>query len=114
MVLSILSAQGDQPTVAILYFTGQGLTPQQTKSLRNRFSSSLASTERVSMIAQSKVAGVLKKEGLEASDCATDECAGSHKRANRSLHFIVKAVISWLNGAFQNPGCLIVLTGHIC
>jgi hypothetical protein len=27
------------------------------------------------MIAQSKVAGVLEKEGLEASDCATDECA---------------------------------------
>ena len=50
MVLSMLSAQGDQPTVAILYFTGQGLTNQQTKSLRNRFSSSLASTERVSMI----------------------------------------------------------------
>jgi TolB-like protein len=75
MVFSMLSAQEDQPTAAILYFTGQGLTPQQTKSLRNRFSSSLASTERVSMIAQSKVAGALKKEGLGVSDCATDECA---------------------------------------
>ena len=62
MVLSILSAQGDQPTVAILYFTGQGLSSQQTKSLRKRFSSSLASTERVSMIAQSKVAGALKRK----------------------------------------------------
>ena len=75
MVFSMLRAQEDQPTAAILYFTGQGLTPQQTKSLRNRFSSALASTERVSMIAQSKVAGVLKKEGLDVSDCTTDECA---------------------------------------
>ena len=75
MVFSMLSAQEDQPTAAILYFTGQGLTPQQTKSLRNRFSSSLASTERVSMIAQSKVAGVLEREGLHVSDCTTDECA---------------------------------------
>ena len=75
MVFSMLSAQEDQPTAAILYFTGQGLSHQQTKSLRNRFSSALASTERVSMIAQSKVAGVLKKEGLDVSDCTTDECA---------------------------------------
>ena len=75
MVFSMLSAQEDQPTAAILYFTGQGLTHQQTKSLRNRFSSSLASTERVSMIAQSKVAGVLEREGLHVSDCTTDECA---------------------------------------
>ena len=71
----MLSAQEDQPTAAILYFTGQGLTSQQTKSLRNRFSSALASTERVIMIAQRKVAGVLEKEGLEASDCVTDACA---------------------------------------
>ena len=75
MVFSMLSAQEDQPTAAILYFTGQGLTQQQTKSLRNRFSSSLASTERVSMIAQSKVVGVLEREGLHVSDCTTDECA---------------------------------------
>ena len=75
VVLSMLSAQEDQPTAAILYFTGQGLTSQQTKSLRNRFSSALASTERVIMIAQMKVAGVLKKEGLDVSDCATDACA---------------------------------------
>ena len=75
VVLSMLSAQDDQPTAAILYFTGQGLTHQQTKSLRNRFSSALASTERVSMIAQSKVAGVLEREGLHVSDCTTDACA---------------------------------------
>jgi len=75
VALSISTAQEDQPTAAILYFTGQGLTSQQTKSLSNRFSSALASTERVSMIAQSKVVGELEKEGLEVSDCSTDECA---------------------------------------
>ena len=74
IALHHLLAQEDQPTAAILDFKGQGLTHQQTKSLRNRFSSPLASTERLSVIAQSKVAGVLYKEALEASDCVTDEC----------------------------------------
>ena len=75
IALHHLVAQEDQPTAAILDFKGQGLTHQQTKSLRNRFSSALASTERVGMIAQSKVVGVLEREGLHVSDCATDECA---------------------------------------
>ena len=63
LVLSTLSAQEDRPTAAILYFTAEEvLTQQQTKSLANHFSTALDSTKKVSMIAQSKVIGVLEKE----------------------------------------------------
>jgi len=76
LVLSTLSAQEDRPTAAILYFTAEEvLTQQQTKSLTNHFSTALDSTKKVSMIAQSKVIGVLEKEGLDVSDCTTDACA---------------------------------------
>ena len=76
LVLSTLSAQEDRPTAAILYFTAEEvLTQQQTKSLANHFSTALDSTKKVSMIAQSKVIGVLEKEGLDVSDCTTDACA---------------------------------------
>ena len=76
LALSTLSAQKDRPTAAILYFTAEEvLTQQQTKSLANHFSTALDSTKKVSMIAQSKVIGVLEKEGLDVSDCTTDACA---------------------------------------
>ena len=76
LTLSTLSAQEDRPTAAILYFTAEEvLTQQQTKSLANHFSTALDSTKKVSMIAQSKVIGVLEKEGLDVSDCTTDACA---------------------------------------
>ena len=76
LVLSTLSAQKDRPTAAILYFTAEEvLTQQQTKSLANHFSTALDSTKKVSMIAQSKVIGVLEKEGLDVSNCTTDACA---------------------------------------
>ena len=76
LALSTLSAQEDRPTAAILYFTAEDvLTQQQTKSLANHFSTALDSTKKVSMIAQSKVIGVLEKEGLDVSDCTTDACA---------------------------------------
>lgn len=76
LVLSTLSAQEALPTAAILYFTAEEvLTQQQTKSLANHFSTALDSTKKVSMIAQSKVIGVLEKEGLDVSDCTTDACA---------------------------------------
>ena len=76
LALSTLSAQKDRPTAAILYFTAEDvLTQQQTKSLANHFSTALDSTKKVSMIAQSKVIGVLEKEGLDVSDCTTDACA---------------------------------------
>ena len=76
LALSTLSAQEDRPTAAILYFTAEEvLTQQQTKSLANHFSTALDSTKKVSMIAQSKVIGVLEKEGLDVSDCTTDACA---------------------------------------
>ena len=76
LALSTLSAQEDRPTAAILYFTAEEvLSQQQTKSLANHFSTALDSTKKVSMIAQSKVIGVLEKEGLDVSDCTTDACA---------------------------------------
>jgi TolB-like protein len=76
LALSTLSAQEDRPTAAILYFTAEEvLIQQQTKSLANHFSTALDSTKKVSMIAQSKVIGVLEKEGLDVSDCTTDACA---------------------------------------
>jgi TolB-like protein len=76
VALSISTAQEDRPTAAILYFTAEEvLTQQQTKSLANHFSTALDSTKKVSMIAQSKVIGVLEKEGLDVSDCTTDACA---------------------------------------
>jgi TolB-like protein len=76
LALSTLSAQEDRPTAAILYFTAEEvITQQQTKSLANHFSTALDSTKKVSMIAQSKVIGVLEKEGLDVSDCTTDACA---------------------------------------
>ena len=76
LTLSTLSAQEDRPTAAILYFTAEEvLTQQQTKSLANHFSAALDSTKKVSMIAQSKVIGVLEKEGIDVNDCTTDACA---------------------------------------
>ena len=76
LALSTLSAQEDRPTAAILYFTAEEvLTQQQTKSLANHFSTALDSTKKVSMIAQSKVIGVLEKEGIDVNDCTTDACA---------------------------------------
>ena len=76
VALSILTAQEDHPTAAILYFSAEEvLTQQQTKSLANHFSTALDSTKKVSMIAQSKVIGVLEKEGLDVGDCTTDACA---------------------------------------
>ena len=48
------------------------------------------------------------------SRCYAVRCAGSHKRANRSFNSIIKAVISLLNGAFQNRGCVIILPDHLC
>ena len=76
LTLSTLSAQEDRPTAAILYFTAEEvLTQQQTKSLANHFSTALDSTKKVSMIAQSKVIGVLEKEGIDVNDCTTDACA---------------------------------------
>ena len=78
LVRSTLSAQEDRATAAILYFTAEEvLTQQQTKSLANHFSTALDSTKKVSMIAQSKVIGVLEKKGLDVSDCTTDACAGT-------------------------------------
>ena len=64
VALSISTAQEDRPTAAILYFTGDGLTPQQTKSLGDHFSTELDSTENVSVIAQSMLDSLLEREGL--------------------------------------------------
>ena len=76
LVRSMLSAQGDRPTAAILYFTAEEvLTQQQTKSLANHFSTALDSTKMVRVITQSKVVSLLEREGLDVSDCTTDTCA---------------------------------------
>ena len=76
VALSISTAQEILPTAAILYFAAEEvLTQQQTKSLANHFSAALDSTKKVSMIAQSKVIGVLEKEGIDVNDCTTDACA---------------------------------------
>ena len=73
-VLSILAAQEDLPKAAILYFKGEGLAPEQTQSLFDRFSTTLNSIKKVRVISQRKVVSLLEKEGLNASDCTTDSC----------------------------------------
>ena len=75
VALSISTAQEDRPTAAILYFTGDGLTPQQTKSLGDHFSTALDSTRKISVIAQVKVDSLLEMTGLDVSDCTSDTCA---------------------------------------
>ena len=62
-------------TVAVLDFEGRGITMQEAQTLTDRFTTSLASTEKVVMVERGTMVDVLEEQGFEAGECASDECA---------------------------------------
>jgi len=62
-------------TVAVLDFEGRGITMQEAQTLTDRFTTALASTEKVVMVERGTMSDVLEEQGFETGGCASDECA---------------------------------------
>ena len=99
--LSITVAQEDLPKAAILYFKGEGLAPEQTQSLFDRFSMAVDSTKMVKLIAQRKVVSLLEEKGLNVSDCTTDSCA-VRIGTDLDVSYVIAATVINMEGNTHN------------
>ena len=64
-----------QRTVAVLDFEGRGITMQEAQTLTDRFTTSLASTDKVILVERGTMNDVLQEQGFDAGECTSDECA---------------------------------------
>tara|TARA_B100001093_G_scaffold506916_2_gene566638 strand:+ start:929 stop:2008 length:1080 start_codon:yes stop_codon:yes gene_type:complete len=86
-------------TVAVLDFEGRGITMQEAKTLTDRFTTSLASTEKVIMVERGTMVDVLEEQGFEAGACASDECA-AEVGAMLGVEFMISGAIGKLGDTY--------------
>ena len=86
-------------TVAVLDFEGRGITTQEAQTLTDRFTTSLASTEKVTLVQRGTMMDVLEEQGFEAGDCASDECA-AEVGALLGVEFMISGAIGKLGDTY--------------
>ena len=86
-------------TVAVLDFEGRGITMQEAQTLTDRFTTSLASTEKVVMVERGTMVDVLEEQGFEAGECASDECA-AEVGAMLGVEFMISGAIGKLGDTY--------------
>ena len=86
-------------TVAVLDFEGRGITVQEAQTLTDRFTTSLASTEKVIMVERGTMVDVLEEQGFESGGCASDECA-AEVGAMLGVEFMISGAIGKLGDTY--------------
>ena len=86
-------------TVAVMDFEGRGITMQEAKTLTDRFTTSLSSTEKVIMVERGTMNDVLEEQGFEAGECASDECA-AEVGAMLGVEFMISGAIGKLGDTY--------------
>jgi len=86
-------------TVAVLDFEGRGITMQEAQTLTDRFTTSLASTEKVIMVERGTMVDVLEEQGFESGGCASDECA-AEVGAMLGVEFMISGAIGKLGDTY--------------
>jgi len=86
-------------TVAVLDFEGRGITMQEAQTLTDRFTTSLASTEKVVMVERGTMVDVLEEQGFESGGCASDECA-AEVGAMLGVEFMISGAIGKLGDTY--------------
>jgi|TARA_B100001971_G_scaffold48577_1_gene43935 TolB-like protein len=86
-------------TVAVLDFEGRGITMQAAQTLTDRFTTSLASTEKVTLVQRGTMMDVLEEQGFEAGGCASDECA-AEVGALLGVEFMISGAIGKLGDTY--------------
>jgi TolB-like protein len=86
-------------TVAVLDFEGRGITMQEAQTLTDRFTTALASTEKVVMVERGTMVDVLAEQGFESGGCASDECA-AEVGAMLGVEFMISGAIGKLGDTY--------------
>ena len=86
-------------TVAVLDFEGRGITRQEAQTLTDRFTTALASTEKVVMVERGTMVDVLEEQGFEAGECASDECA-AEVGAMLGVEYMISGAIGKLGDTY--------------
>ena len=86
-------------TVAVLDFEGRGISTQEAQTLTDRFSTSLASTEKVVMVERGTMNDVLQEQGFEAGECTSDECA-AEVGAMLGVNYMISGAIGKIGNAY--------------
>ncbi len=72
---SVLVAQTDKPTLAVLNFDGLGISEPEVATLTNRFRANLAQVGPYTIIERGLMAQILQEQGFQETGCTTAECA---------------------------------------
>jgi TolB-like protein len=88
-----------QRTVAVLDFEGRGITMQEAQTLTDRFTTSLASTEKVVMVERGTMNDVLQEQGFDAGKCTSDECA-AEVGAMLGVEYMISGSIGKIGNAY--------------
>ena len=88
-----------QRTVAVLDFEGRGITMQEAQTLTDRFTTSLASTEKVVMVERGTMNDVLQEQGFDAGECTSDECA-AEVGAMLGVEYMISGSIGKIGNAY--------------
>ena len=86
-------------TVAVLDFEGRGIAMQEAQTLTDRFSTALASTEKVVMVERGTMNDVLEEQGFEAGECTSDECA-AEVGAMLGVEYMISGAIGKIGNAY--------------
>jgi len=86
-------------TVAVLDFEGRGITMQEAQTLTDRFTTSLASTEKVVMVERGTMNDVLKEQGFDSGECTSDECA-AEVGAMLGVEYMISGSIGKIGNAY--------------
>jgi len=73
-IFNPLTAQFLKPTVAVLDFTGVGISATEATSLTGRFATEIAKTGEVRLVERNAMEEILKEQGFQQSGCTSDEC----------------------------------------
>ena len=86
-------------TVAVLDFEGRGIAMQEAQTLTDRFTTALASTEKVVMVERGTMNDVLAEQGFEAGECTSDECA-AEVGAMLGVEYMISGAIGKIGNAY--------------
>ncbi len=86
-------------TVAVLDFEGRGIAMQEAQTLTDRFTTALASTEKVVMVERGTMNDVLEEQGFEAGECTSDECA-AEVGAMLGVEYMISGAIGKIGNAY--------------
>jgi TolB-like protein len=86
-------------TVAVLDFEGRGITMQEAQTLTDRFTTSLASTEKVVMVERGTMNDVLQEQGFDSGECTSDECA-AEVGAMLGVEYMISGAIGKIGNAY--------------